>query len=126
MRKSRPALFLAGIFENAAQSTNDAYPSVLHIALALGNRKLIRELKTALADSFRGKAKRRDHIVKMGRTQLQHVVPMTLGREFEAFAPAPIREAGLGNDYIRHRETRARFQDAERFTQHGVLMPGKV
>jgi aspartate ammonia-lyase len=70
---------------NAAQSTNDAYPSALHIALALGNRKLIREL-TSLTDSFRAKAKEFDHIVKMGRTQLQDAVPMTLGQEFEAFA----------------------------------------
>ncbi|HTP32970.1 MAG TPA: aspartate ammonia-lyase [Candidatus Acidoferrales bacterium] len=70
---------------NAAQSTNDAYPSALHIALALGNRKLVRELKD-LAASFRRKAREFDHIVKMGRTQLQDAVPMTLGQEFEAFA----------------------------------------
>src|SRR5688572_7453211 len=70
---------------NAAQSTNDAYPSALHIALALGNRKLIRELRS-LTDSLRIKAKEFDHIVKMGRTQLQDAVPMTLGQEFEAFA----------------------------------------
>jgi aspartate ammonia-lyase len=70
---------------NGSQSTNDAYPSALHIALALGNRKLIQELKS-LANSFRTKAKEFDHIVKMGRTQLQDAVPMTLGQEFEAFA----------------------------------------
>ena len=70
---------------NCAQSTNDAYPSALHLALALGNRKLTGELKK-LAESFRGKAKQFDRIVKMGRTQLQDAVPMTLGQEFEAFA----------------------------------------
>lgn len=70
---------------NAAQSTNDAYPSALHIALALGNRKLIREL-SSLSDSLRNKGKEFGHIVKMGRTQLQDAVPMTLGQEFEAFA----------------------------------------
>ena len=70
---------------NGSQSTNDAYPSALHIALALGNRKLIRELRN-LTDSLRIKAKEFDHIVKMGRTQLQDAVPMTLGQEFEAFA----------------------------------------
>jgi aspartate ammonia-lyase len=70
---------------NAAQSTNDAYPSALHIGLALGNRKLIQELKS-LTDSIRAKAKEFDHIVKMGRTQLQDAVPMTLGQEFAAFA----------------------------------------
>ena len=70
---------------NGSQSTNDAYPSALHIALALGNRKLVKELKS-LAESLRNKAKQFDHIVKMGRTQLQDAVPMTLGQEFEAFA----------------------------------------
>jgi len=70
---------------NCAQSTNDAYPSALHIALALGNRKLVREMRS-LADSLRSKAREFDHIVKMGRTQLQDAVPMTLGQEFEAFA----------------------------------------
>jgi len=70
---------------NASQSTNDAYPSALHIALALGNRKLIEALK-ALADAFRSKGKEFSRIVKMGRTQLQDAVPMTLGQEFESFA----------------------------------------
>jgi aspartate ammonia-lyase len=70
---------------NGSQSTNDAYPSALHIALALGNRKLMAELKR-LADAFRAKGKELAHIVKMGRTQLQDAVPMTLGQEFGAFA----------------------------------------
>ncbi len=70
---------------NCSQSTNDAYPSALHIALALANRKLVAELRL-LAESFRKKGKEFSHIVKMGRTQLQDAVPMTLGQEFEAFA----------------------------------------
>jgi len=70
---------------NCSQSTNDAYPSALHIALALGNRKLTLELKN-LATSLRSKATEFSQIVKMGRTQLQDAVPMTLGQEFEAFA----------------------------------------
>jgi aspartate ammonia-lyase len=70
---------------NASQSTNDAYPSALHIALALGNRTLIDEL-FLLTKAFRKKAAEFSHIVKMGRTQLQDAVPMTLGQEFEAFA----------------------------------------
>jgi aspartate ammonia-lyase len=70
---------------NCSQSTNDAYPSALHIALALGNRKLVAELRR-LADSFGAKGKELNHIVTMGRTQLQDAVPMTLGQEFEAFA----------------------------------------
>jgi aspartate ammonia-lyase len=70
---------------NCSQSTNDAYPSALHVALALGNRKLMEELRL-LAEALRAKGKEFDHIVKMGRTQLQDAVPMTLGQEFEAFA----------------------------------------
>jgi aspartate ammonia-lyase len=70
---------------NASQSTNDAYPSALHVALALGNRKLVADLRL-LADSLRRKGKEFGHIVKMGRTQLQDAVPMTLGQEFEVFA----------------------------------------
>src|SRR6516225_5831670 len=70
---------------NASQSTNDAYPSALHIALALGNRKLIADLRR-LAESFRKKGQEFAHIVKMGRTQLQDAVPMTLEQEFEVFA----------------------------------------
>ena len=70
---------------NASQSTNDAYPSALHIALALGNRKLIADFQS-LVDAFRSKAQEFGHILKMGRTQLQDAVPMTLGQEFEGFA----------------------------------------
>jgi aspartate ammonia-lyase len=70
---------------NASQSTNDAYPSALHIALALGNRKLIEEFRS-LAEAFRAKARQFEHVLKMGRTQLQDAVPMTLGQEFEGFA----------------------------------------
>jgi aspartate ammonia-lyase len=70
---------------NCSQSTNDAYPSALHVALALGNRKLVAELNL-LAGSFRRKGVEFAGIVKMGRTQLQDAVPMTLGQEFEAFA----------------------------------------
>jgi aspartate ammonia-lyase len=70
---------------NCSQSTNDAYPSALHVALALGNRKLVEELNL-LAGSFRRKGVEFARIVKMGRTQLQDAVPMTLGQEFEAFA----------------------------------------
>jgi len=70
---------------NCSQSTNDAYPSALHIALALGNRKLLTELEK-LIESFRNKGQELNHIVKMGRTQLQDAVPMTLGQEFTAFA----------------------------------------
>lgn len=70
---------------NLSQSTNDAYPSAIKIALFNGNKKLIKFLGR-LIDALRVKAKDFAHIIKMGRTQLQDAVPMTLGQTFEAWA----------------------------------------
>jgi aspartate ammonia-lyase len=70
---------------NLAQSTNDAYPSALHVAMMLGNDRLVEELER-LIGSFRKKSKQFAKVIKMGRTQLQDAVPMTLGQEFAAWA----------------------------------------
>ncbi len=70
---------------NLSQSTNDAYPSALHIAVALMNRDLVAQLRS-LIESFERKGNEFQTIVKMGRTQLQDAVPMTLGQEFTAWA----------------------------------------
>lgn len=70
---------------NLAQSTNDAYPSALHVAIMLGNDRLIAELER-LIGSFRKKGREFARVIKMGRTQLQDAVPMTLGQEFNAWA----------------------------------------
>lgn len=70
---------------NLSQSTNDAYPSAVHLALYMSNKKLIEKLKS-LAESFKKKAKEFEDIIKMGRTQLQDAVPMTLGQSFQAYA----------------------------------------
>jgi aspartate ammonia-lyase len=70
---------------NGSQSTNDAYPSSLHVGLALGNVRLVAAMRELVA-AFRAKGREFAAIVKMGRTQLQDAVPMTLGQEFEAFA----------------------------------------
>ena len=70
---------------NCSQSTNDAYPSAIHIAFLLYNKDLISSLNK-LVESFRSKAKEFDKVIKMGRTQIQDAVPMTLGQEFGAFA----------------------------------------
>ncbi|MDX9769572.1 MAG: aspartate ammonia-lyase [Tenuifilaceae bacterium] len=70
---------------NLSQSTNDAYPTAVKIALINSNKKLISVLNT-LVESFQSKAKEFAHIIKMGRTQLQDAVPMTLGQSFEAYA----------------------------------------
>lgn len=70
---------------NLSQSTNDAYPTAIKLALVKANKSLIFVLKE-LVESFRNKGKEFAHIVKMGRTQLQDAVPMTLGQEFESYA----------------------------------------
>jgi aspartate ammonia-lyase len=69
---------------NCSQSTNDAYPTALHVGMALGNVELMAAVKQ-LIESFHRKGKEFSGIVKMGRTQLQDAVPMTLGQEFMAF-----------------------------------------
>ena len=70
---------------NLSQSTNDAYPTTVRLALIHMNEKIIVSLKKLIA-SFRAKGKEFADVIKMGRTQLQDAVPMTLGQEFEAFA----------------------------------------
>ncbi|MDD4526451.1 MAG: aspartate ammonia-lyase [Candidatus Margulisbacteria bacterium] len=70
---------------NLSQSTNDAYPTAMKIALMRSNETLVIGLKD-LVESFKLKATEFDDVIKMGRTQLQDAVPMTLGQEFRAFA----------------------------------------
>lgn len=70
---------------NLSQSTNDAYPTAVKIALYAGNKKLTAELST-LISAMHAKAKEFANVLKMGRTQLQDAVPMTLGQTFEAYA----------------------------------------
>jgi aspartate ammonia-lyase len=70
---------------NRSQSTNDSYPTSMHIGMALGNAQVIAAFNE-LIDAFRAKGKEFSSILKMGRTQLQDAVPMSLGQEFNAFA----------------------------------------
>lgn len=70
---------------NLSQSTNDAYPTAVKIALVRGNGPLIQVLRE-LIQSFRRKGQEFVGVIKMGRTQLQDAVPMTLGQTFEAYA----------------------------------------
>ncbi len=70
---------------NRSQSTNDSYPTSMHVGMILGNREIIYAFNQLIA-AFRTKGKEFAQIVKMGRTQLQDAVPMTLGQEFDAFA----------------------------------------
>src|SRR6185503_14936442 len=70
---------------NMGQSTNDVYPTTIHVALLLHNDKVVKEAK-ALSAAFHKKGEEFKDILKMGRTEGQDAVPMTLGQEFHAFA----------------------------------------
>jgi len=70
---------------NCSQSTNDAYPTALRVALLLIIPELMEAMRS-LSAAFRDKAAEFQDVIKMGRTQLQDAVPMTLGQEFGAFA----------------------------------------
>ena len=70
---------------NMSQSTNDAYPTSFKLAFIFMNEELVADLKL-LIQAFRAKGEEFKEVLKMGRTQLQDAVPMTMGQEFEAFA----------------------------------------
>ena len=81
---------------NMAQSTNDAYPTAIRLGLLLGHDALLASLDS-LIQAIAAKGEEFAHVLKMGRTQLQDAVPMTLGQEFHAFATT------LGEDLDRLR-----------------------
>ena len=70
---------------NLSQSTNDVYPTAIKLALQLGIRRLLEEM-AFLRKAFHGKAAEFADVLKVGRTQLQDAVPMTLGQEFSTYA----------------------------------------
>ena len=85
---------------NASQSTNDVYPTALRLAAWTGIGRLLQAL-AGLREAFDQKAKAFENILKIGRTQLQDAVPMTLGQEMLAYAVM------LGEDEQRLSEARA-------------------
>lgn len=70
---------------NCSQSTNDAYPSAIHLGLYATHLELRRHLEALIA-AFGRKGDEFARVLKMGRTQLQDAVPMTLGQTFHGFA----------------------------------------
>jgi len=79
---------------NRSQSTNDVYPTAIKLAMVLGTQRLLVEHRL-LTTSFRNKGREFNDVLKIGRTQLQDAVPMTLGQEFRGFAVT------LAEDYDR-------------------------
>ena len=82
---------------NMSQSTNDSYPTAIKVAFILRNELLIAELQK-LAAAFRAKGNQYLEITKMGRTELQDAVPMTVGQEFHAFGASLESEIQLLKD----------------------------
>ncbi|HEV8694257.1 MAG TPA: aspartate ammonia-lyase [Lysobacter sp.] len=82
---------------NIGQSTNDVYPSALKVATWFGILGLV-DAMAVLRQAFEAKADEFEDVLKMGRTQLQDAVPMTLGQEFSTYAVM------LGEDEDRLRE----------------------
>ena len=76
---------------NKCQSTNDTYPSSGKLGMYLDHFELVSELEK-LIDAFEKKAEEFKDVLKMGRTQLQDAVPMTLGQEFHGYA-STLRES---------------------------------
>jgi aspartate ammonia-lyase len=76
---------------NLHQSTNDVYPTALRVAAIFGLRRLSSAI-ASLQGAFQEREKAFAAIVKIGRTELQEAVPMTLGSEFAAFAEAFSRD----------------------------------
>src|SRR5207253_4683484 len=71
---------------NMSQSSNDAFPTAMHVAAALEiTERLVPSLR-ALRDTLAAKAREFADIVKIGRTHLQDAVPLTLGQEFSGYA----------------------------------------
>jgi aspartate ammonia-lyase len=70
---------------NLSQSTNDVYPTAINVALRFGIDRLLAAMAT-LRREFEAKAAEFADVLKMGRTQMQDAVPMTLGQEFSTYA----------------------------------------
>lgn len=70
---------------NMAQSTNDAFPTAIHVSAVHLLIQLL-DVMEDMVSTFEAKAKEFDHIIKMGRTHLQDAVPIRLGQEFRAYA----------------------------------------
>ncbi|WP_206438575.1 MULTISPECIES: class II fumarate hydratase [unclassified Bosea (in: a-proteobacteria)] len=81
---------------NRSQSSNDSFPTVMHIATALELRDRLIPALTLLRDELQAGAARFAGVVKIGRTHLMDAVPMTMGQSFDAFA----RQIGHGIDRV--------------------------
>ncbi|MEH6720215.1 MAG: class II fumarate hydratase [Aurantimonas endophytica] len=73
---------------NMSQSSNDVFPTAMHVATVLETRKLLLPALDRLHRSLDAKAMEYAHIIKIGRTHTQDATPVTLGQEFSGYAAA--------------------------------------
>ncbi len=71
---------------NKSQSSNDTFPTAMHIATAMQSNSELLPALSALANTFEEKAKAFNHVVKIGRTHLMDATPVTVGQEFSGYA----------------------------------------
>ncbi|RVE55230.1 hypothetical protein evm_000128 [Chilo suppressalis] len=71
---------------NKSQSSNDTFPTAMHIAVAMEMRDRLMPGLVALRDTIQAKSKEFENIIKIGRTHLMDAVPLTLGQEFSGYA----------------------------------------
>ncbi len=89
---------------NLSQSTNDVYPTALRLTLSMKLDGLLAEMQ-ALQKALADKGNEFSDVIKMGRTQLQDAVPMTLGQEFDAWSVT------VGEDIARVREAQSLIRE---------------
>ena len=89
---------------NLSQSTNDVYPTALRLTLSLMLDELMAQMRS-LQETLAAKGAEFADVIKMGRTQLQDAVPMTLGQEFDAYAVM------VGEDILRVREAQSLIRE---------------
>ncbi|MDO3663784.1 class II fumarate hydratase [Acinetobacter higginsii] len=70
---------------NRAQSTNDSFPTAIHVAASIQINELLIPAVAKLKDTLQRKSEEFDDIVKIGRTHLQDATPLTLGQEFSGY-----------------------------------------
>src|SRR4029453_8311765 len=82
---------------NLGQSSNDVFPSAMHVAISLQMRPLLAALQT-LRDALHDKAQQFAAVIKIGRTHLQDATPVPLGQEFGGYAA----QLALAHDTLLH------------------------
>jgi fumarate hydratase class II len=88
---------------NMSQSSNDSFPTALHVATALATERVLLPALQTLTQALAAKAEAWDHIVKIGRTHTQDATPLTLGQEFSGYVAQLVSsrariEAALNGD----------------------------